>query len=71
MLDTDSSPGKLENSFHENYCITDNRFFDRLDHVKMTTSHTNTYLGTYLNCVEHAEKKSKQFLVAGTVEIRN
>lgn len=46
-------------------------FFDRLDHVNIITSYKNTYLGTYLNNVEHAEKKSKQFLVAGPAEITN
>lgn len=51
------------------YLIID--FFDRLDHVNVITSYKNTYLDTYLSYVEHAEKKSKQFLLAGTAEITN
>lgn len=63
MLDTDtaSSPEKLESSFCENYCRSDNKFFDRLGHVNRITSYRNTYLGTHSEYIEHAGKKNKQF----------
>jgi len=70
--DTDSSPEKLENSFCENYCRSDNRFFDRVGHINIITSYRNTYLGTHLEHVEHARAEKQVVLrSSGTAEIAN